>query len=341
MSKSTLYVTGFGKPVESVDLAPFFEGYGPLIRLVVPPTKTPDGPPYAFVEFKNTEDAEKALKAFTEDPIILPKEQRHVPQPGEYGFDDENRPRADSYFPNGSPAAEEENKKEIEGALKVQWARSFPHPSRGTYTGAPRGNFIPRGGYGRGGFFNARGGGYQRGGFMPRGGYGMGVNMNMNMGRGGYVQRGGYAPRGSYQQRAGYSGVQQYGRGGYVPRGGYYQRGGYGSSYVGYSSRGNSHRGGGNFQERRRPDASTYNTRERSPVRGESGEHQIRDRSPHIRREDADNEFGIPNDHEHQYNNENSNRNENAIDNTVSGTETFDHNSENLKDQAYYIQDDE
>ncbi|GBL47869.1 hypothetical_protein [Candidozyma auris] len=62
MPKNTLYVTGFTKESKAADLAPEFEKYGELVRLDIPPPRTDDGEKYAFVEYKNEEDCEKALE---------------------------------------------------------------------------------------------------------------------------------------------------------------------------------------------------------------------------------------------------------------------------------------
>ncbi|RKP32974.1 hypothetical protein METBISCDRAFT_25170 [Metschnikowia bicuspidata] len=61
MPKNTLYVTGFTRETKAADLAPDFEKYGELVRLDIPPTRE-DGQKYAFVEYKNPEDCEKALE---------------------------------------------------------------------------------------------------------------------------------------------------------------------------------------------------------------------------------------------------------------------------------------
>ncbi|PVH22036.1 hypothetical protein CXQ85_004705 [Candidozyma haemuli] len=155
MPKNTLYVTGFTKESKAADLAPDFEStfhpssrrYGELVRLDIPPPRTDDGEKYAFVEYKNEEDCEKALE-LDGKPLPYAKQDGLVVQMA----------RSDPFS-----------------------AR------RGSFRGGPRGAFrgrgYGRGGYGRGGYAAPpyaapypppRGGrgGYGYGYGYERGGYG-------------------------------------------------------------------------------------------------------------------------------------------------------------------------
>ncbi|ODV67227.1 hypothetical protein HYPBUDRAFT_11819 [Hyphopichia burtonii NRRL Y-1933] len=161
MPKNTLYVTGFSKESKAADLAPDFEKYGDLVRLDIPPPRTDDGEKYAFVEYKNAEDCEKALELDGKQLPYALKDGLVVQQA-----------RSDPFS-----------------------VRRGGFRGRGGYGYAPRGGYgyAPRGGYGGYGPPPRRGGYGSYGPPPPRGGYGYG-------GYGGYAPRGGYgyAPRGDY-----------------------------------------------------------------------------------------------------------------------------------------------
>ncbi|KAF8002392.1 hypothetical protein HF325_003357 [Metschnikowia pulcherrima] len=187
MPQNTLYVTGFSRETKAADLAPDFEKYGDLVRLDIPPPRSEEGQKFAFVEFKNAEDSEKALEldgktfSYTIGEGLTVQVARSDPFSNRRGF---------------------------RGGFG----------GRGGYGG--RGGFRGRGGYGypspyppaRGG----RGGyGYQSYGY-ERGGYGGGYPSYPP--RGG--REGGYGGR-DYGRDSGYGGRDAYG-GGYGSYGGSY-----------------------------------------------------------------------------------------------------------------------
>ncbi|CCH44750.1 Collagen alpha-5(VI) chain [Wickerhamomyces ciferrii] len=182
--KNTLYVTGI---------------FGTLVRVDLPPTKTPDGPPFAFVEFQDLKDAETALeldqKPFSLDDssILTVQWAKSEPHPSGGGF-------------RGGPRGGFGGR----GGFRSGFGGprgGYGYPSRGGY------GYGGRGGYG-GGY-----GGYDDYGYG--GGYGGGRGGYGGPPRGGY---GGYPPRGGY----GYGG----GRGGF--RDDYRERGYGGPSRGGY-----------------------------------------------------------------------------------------------------------
>ncbi|SGZ57228.1 CIC11C00000004223 [Sungouiella intermedia] len=201
MPKNTLYVTGFTKESKAADLAPDFEKYGELVRLDIPPPRTDDGEKYAFVEYKNPEDCEKALELdgkqlpyAMKDGLVV-QLARSDPYSARRGYRNGPRYRRGGYGGRGGGAA-------------PGYGYGGPYPP-------PRG----RGGYGYPGY------GYERGGY---GGGGYGGAYPARPGREPYY--GGYG--GPYGREAyGYRGYDDYRAGpddrdpGYDPRDRYHNTG--------------------------------------------------------------------------------------------------------------------
>ncbi|OBA19800.1 hypothetical protein METBIDRAFT_79157 [Metschnikowia bicuspidata var. bicuspidata NRRL YB-4993] len=203
MPQNTLYVTGFTRETKAADLAPDFEKYGELVRLDIPPPRSVDGEKFAFVEYKNSEDCEKALeidgKSFPyalKDGLTV-QLARSDPISSRRGF-------------RGGLGGR--------GGYSGRGAGYMGRGGRGGY-GYPSPYAPPRGGRGGYGYQNY---GYERGGYGS-GGYGGGYPS--------YPSRGGHDA--SYGSREpGYGGREPGYGGGDPAYGG--RDASYGSAYPGY-----------------------------------------------------------------------------------------------------------
>lgn len=148
-----------------------------MIRLDIPPPRTDDGEKYAFVEYRNPEDCERALELdgknlpyALKDGLVVQLARSDPYSMRRGGFRGRGGYRGGyggGYPPRGGYA----------GGYGGGYGGGPGYPPRGGYGYAPRGGYgyAPRGGYGyapRGGYNGYNGGGY--GGRGGRGGYGEG-----------------------------------------------------------------------------------------------------------------------------------------------------------------------
>ncbi|CAH2353592.1 hypothetical protein CLIB1423_11S03224 [[Candida] railenensis] len=191
MPKNTLYVTGFTRESKAVDLAPEFEKYGDLVRLDIPPPRTDDGEKFAFVEYKDYEDSQKALEL----------NGKTLPFSIGSGLTVQEA-RSDPYSTRGGRGSR--------GGFRGRGSSRGPRGSRGGYGygGGYGRDYDPRDDYGpppprdyRGGRGGYRGGyedSYDRGYDNRDRGYDRGYDRDRDYERGGYdVRDRGYPPRGS------------------------------------------------------------------------------------------------------------------------------------------------
>ncbi|CAR22818.1 KLTH0D12540p [Lachancea thermotolerans CBS 6340] len=92
--KTTLHVSGFPRGVRTRDLAPDFESIGRVVRIDMPPARSPYARPYAFVEYETPEEAQAAIAQLDQQPFSLDPQfslfvqlARSEPRPSRFSAD--------------------------------------------------------------------------------------------------------------------------------------------------------------------------------------------------------------------------------------------------------------
>ncbi|CUS20340.1 LAQU0S01e04434g1_1 [Lachancea quebecensis] len=110
--RTTLHVSGFPRGVRTRDLAPDFESIGRVVRIDMPPARSPYARPYAFVEYETPEEAQEAIAQLDQQPFSLDPQfslfvqlARSEPRPSRFSAD-RGHPREHAPYQEYPPSSD-------------------------------------------------------------------------------------------------------------------------------------------------------------------------------------------------------------------------------------------